>query len=329
MNKKISSLLLLSLLTSTESFADHQSSDSSDSSDNLVESVEKYIAFNFVMTNISYESNFTGEGDTLFADGYDQAADPIINNYLLATFDITFLPNTWKINLGYTGQVGKDVFYESASRSENITPYGHDEGESEVEYISFYTKPLETSFGDFGIGYRSMTQPNGVESGGIEIVDLPSLSTKSARFKTKTKYAYLTYNIPAKNKWYSGLGVTYSMGESNLPMLSADINNIVIKPDTDISQIEVGINKTLDEVNTGLSFKTLTLGLKTLDSSYFNYKTNKKESVSRDFELIHLDLIYMFKAKKQRQLYTSFRVLFSAGEFEEYDEIELNLGVTF
>lgn len=327
MNKKTSSLLLLSFLAPATSFAESESPDGF--ADEVVESIKEdgtNIGFNLVLNNISYQSNFF---DSDVKEGYDTAGpDPVIHNYLLATAGITLLPNTWKIALSYTGQVGEDVLYESQSRSgSDITSYGYDEGTSEVEYISFYTKPLETSFGSFGLGYRSMKQPETIETGGYTIVDLPSLSTDNARYETEIEYLYLTYNIPGNNKWYSGFGASYTMGTSNQPMLSADGSNIVIQPDSDISQIEIGINKTLEEVNDGLSFKTLTVGSKTLESSYYDYEKNEKETVSRDFEVFHFDLIYMFKSGETSQFYTSFRAMLSAGEYEEYDEFELTLGV--
>jgi len=289
---------------------------------NVLDKDGKNLNFVLKLTNVSHQTNFFND------NGID--ADPTINNYLLATAGVMFLPNTWKIELSYTGQIGKNVFYESKSRSgSDITSYSLDEGESDIQYINFYTKPFNSKFGDFGFGYTSMEQSETMMAGGLKIVDLAAAPTGNARYTTKNEYFYLTYNIPGNNKFYSGFGITYTSGTSNQSAISSDGANVVIKPDADFTQIDIGINKTLDEVNQGLSFRTLTFGTRTSDATYFNYDNSTNESYSRDYSAMNIDLIYMFKPKKGKKIYTSLKLGMNEGTYEEYEEMTFELGVIF
>jgi hypothetical protein len=306
-----------------------------DTAKDLVKDIDKdgkNLGFILKLTNVAYETNFLNDGSVMIG------ADPAATNYILATAGVRLLPNTWKIDISYTGQVSEDAIYESKSRSaKNITSYSYDEGKTDFQYISFYTKPINKEYGSIGFGYKSVEQTEVMmtDSYGMnKIVDLSSLTTGNARYKTKYEALYLTYSIPSKDRWYSGFGFSVMMGNTNQSVVAkpkpTTINgDIVIKPDTDFEQIDIGINKTLNEVNDGLSFKTLTIGYRTSSINYYDYFYNEQVSEERDYDKLDFELIYMYKLQKEKKFYTSFKMQLNEGGYEEYEEFKFELGLLF
>lgn len=314
---KINSLLLSIIIFIGNLYADDIKNIESENS--------QLVGFNMKLTNISYQTNFFNSANML--------ADPAVNSYLLGTVSITILPSTWNIDLSYTGQISKDALYESKSRSgKDVSSYRYDEGESDFQHITIYTKPINTNYGSFGIGFDQVRQNEimmGPNNGPNVIVDIPNPGSGNARYEVEYDSIYMTYNIPSKNKWYSGFGVSYGIGNTNQSVITKNENDIALKPDTNFKEFAVGINKTFDEVNSGLSFKTLTITKRQSDIKYFNKFISQEEKFSREYTGFDMDIIYMYKWKKNKKLYTSFKFSHVEGDFEEYDEMLFELGLKY
>lgn len=254
-------------------------------------------------------------------------------NTLYGTVGAMLLPNTWKINISYTGTIGENVLYEDSDYNNpkwTNTAYTYDEGETDAKWLKFYTKPLSTKIGDFGFGYTSIEKSNTHDIWGLKAVDISTTDINGiVRYKVKTDRVNFTYNIPSNNsKWYSGFGFSYGYETSNRAKARED-GNIVLKPDTTTNILTVGINKTLDEVQNGFSFKTLSFGISDSEHKYYDKTTSSNKSFSTSGEIIDIDAIYMFKPSKNKQFYLSSGILLKDDDGSGGEEIKLELGLLF
>jgi len=283
----------------------------------------KNLNFLFKLTNISYQTDFV-------QDNIDISTEPNKNNYLLATIGVMLLPNTWKIDISYTTEIGKNVFYE-AKANEEITAYDIDEGDKKIEFINFYTKPINTSYGSIGFGYLYIKQTEEMPIlYNTKILDIQNLAAnqKGARYNIEKEDFYLTYTIPSKNKWYDGFGLSYTYGTSNQSEVSSTTQNaVILKPDTTSSKLTIGIEKTIDEINQGLELKSLVIGRKNTQSEFFNYETSQDESFRRTYDVYGFNVIYMFKPKKNKKIYTSLELIRNVSTYTEREEINFEVGI--
>lgn len=159
-------------------------------------------------------------------------------------------------------------------------------------------------------------------------------SNEKAYFKYNEKIQkfYITYNIQPQDQWYDGFGISYNYEKSNR---AQEINNdLVIDPDISSHTISVGFIKTLNEINTGISFKTLTVGQAQSNIEYFNHNIYKKQTFDLDYTEVNAELIFMKRWESGRKIYISGKIISklydSKNETNRTDEIKkLELGFLF
>ena len=74
-------------------------------------------------------------------------------------------------------------------------------------------------------------------------------------------------------------------------------------------------------------YLALIIGQKSSKSEYFNYETSQDESFSRDYDVFGFDVIYMFKPRKNKKIYTSLQLYRNVNKFVEREEINFEVGV--
>lgn len=281
--------------------------------------------------------------------GYHQLAKGVE----LGTVGIMLLPNTWKINLSYTKEIGENLLFDTGRTQEakrvtdNPQNYNFilNENKKDFSWIDFYMKPISKSWGEIGFGYLNLeaTVTMVAESRinqQLKILNIQNNAQNGAysvdpnnkaylQYNKKVQRIYTTYNIPPQNKWYDGLGISYAFEKSN--GLQEINKNIVIKPDTISQIITIGKMKTLQEVKSGVSFKTLTLGQGKSEVTYFNYDTSKEEIFNLTFSELNLEIIFMKKWKTNRSIYLSGKIISrDYTDSEKLDEIfNLEFGLLF
>ena len=304
-------------------------------SDGLINDINKDALnsrFLFKLTNV---------GQDMYGSGSNDVLDYMPESTLLASFGIHLLPNTWRISLGYSTTVGDDLLFASSAIEdyENVldsgsTQFANSENDDGMTWLDFYMKPVTTNFGTFGFGYRQIEKYNvGVLYGVGEILDLtdgsgayttPGGGTPTViESNSKTSRIYLTYHIPAKNKWYDGFGFSIAQEDSDQFKVIDDATSVVLSPDRNTQIISIGIRKTTEEIKHGFSFRNLTFGIVTNEYDYFNYNTSQNESLSTTGTQMIIDGIYMFKAKNHRQAYVSVQFLNREEEDTSYVYQEL------
>lgn len=282
--------------------------------------------------NINFVVKLTNIDAQNWLDNDDTTGTRAINT-LYGSVGVMFLPNTWKVSLSYTDTIDTNVFYEDSDYDNpkwTNTAYIYDEGDSDSKWFDFYAKPLSTKFGDFGIGFTSIEKTNTHDIWGVKALDISASNiTGLLRYKVKTDRINLTYNIPTdKSKWYHGFGVSYGHETSNRAKSKED-GNIVLKPDTTTNIITIGINKTLDEVQRGFSFKKLSFGLADSTHDYYDKTTSSNQSFTTSGDIIDAEVIYMFKPQKNKKIYLSSGILLKDDDGSGGEEIKLELGVIF
>ena len=303
------------------------------------------------ITNIGYNIQLTHSDAAKHMDN-----DGILNNQdhstLFGTVGVRLFPNSWKIDLSYTGTIGENILFKSSTYDEfqtNLDNYNGNypinESKKDTYWVDVYSKPLSTSFGDFGFGWTQIEQfvineaydsslnakvlnmPNSSNSGALVLDD----NNKYLKYNTKTSRIFVTYNIPSTNKWYSGLGVSYGYEKSNRTKVIQRFKSIVVKPDSNSHIMTFGINKTLDEINTGFSFKTLTYGLIQSTHKYYDYDKQLNTTYTNNETQMDVEMIFMFKPKSNKQFYISGKVMLREEDDTEsyYSESRLELGMLF
>ncbi len=281
--------------------------------------------------------------------GYHQLAKGVE----LGSVGIMLLPNTWKINLSYTREIGENLLFDTGRTQEaervasNPQNYNFilNESKKDFSWIDFYMKPISKSWGEIGFGYLNLEATVTMAAEArmnqqLKILNIQNNAQTGAyvvdpndkaylQYNKKVQRIYTTYNIPPQNKWYDGFGIAYTYEKSN--GLQEINKNIVIKPDTISQIVTIGKMKTLQEVKSGVSFKTLTLGQGKSEIKYYNFDTTKEEVFNSTFNELNLELIFMKKWKTNRSIYLSGKIISrSYTEGEKLDEIfNLEFGLLF
>lgn len=311
-----------------------------DTAKSLVKNIDedgKKVNFLFKLTNIQFihEHNREESNENQPSVGGVEAKQ---KNTLLGTIGVSFLPNTWKINLSYSGTIGENLLYESNNKIDsNVNSYIIDDGKQDLQWINFYTKPLSTKFGDFGFGYTSIMLSDIFQTeDAVKILDYSNTANNGAlkssdeliQHKSKVEQFYITYNIPSKKSWYNGLGLSYMYEKSNQMQL-VENGSIVFKPDGTTNIITIGINKTMDEVNPGFSFKSLNYGYGKSIYKYYNYNTSTNDSSKVDTTSLSAELIYMIKPRKNKKFYASIKGAQRNDENTTRMEVVIETGLIF
>jgi len=204
-------------------------------------------------------------------------------------------------------------------KAEYNSEYTIDDGKNFTWY-NIYMKPLSTTLGVFGFGYTYFEnfdnisiregiladKQNSTNSGALHIIDTGGAFTY-IRHNYKTDTITFTWTKNTKGNWTDGLGFIYKYQTSNAMIkVDKELNKLVFNPDTTSQAFSFGITKTLDEIQNGFSFKTATVGFRKSESKYYDYDLNSNKTYSDTGELLSLEIIYMFKPKNDKQIYTSF-----------------------
>lgn len=267
----------------------------------------------------------------------------------LATVGVSLLPNTWKINLSYSTELGKDLIFASSSSEQwerdvdsYTGTYVIKDPDEKTNYLDFYMQPLHLSFGSFGFGYTAiertvvmsswLTIPVKALDVKDKTLDQAATFTENNRFarvnEETTRYT-LTYTMPKKNVWYDGLGISYSLNDSNRAYVIESGKSMVLKPEIKSNIIQIGIRKTLDEIDTGFSIKTLTFGPSSNEVSYYDYDKKSNETVSTDSFTANIETTFMKKLKKGKKIYLNAGIFKIEGEKQEYSEVSVDFGLIF
>ena len=285
--------------------------------------------------------------------GYHQLA----NRTELGSVGIMLLPNSWKINLTFTKEIGDNLLFNTQRDDEaklveqNPQDYTFIKNESEKDFswIDFYMKPISKTWGDIGFGFFHLQNSVTIvvdplyDQPYIKILNIEndsgaySVTSQNkvyAKYNEKIEKFYITYNIASKNRWFDGFGVSYNYEKSNR---IKEINkDIVIDPDTRSNIFSIGFNQTLDEIKTGVRLKTFTLGKVFSKTDYINYDTNKNETYSSTSAELNLELVFIKNWQSNRKIYISGKIISKFDSFSDLggdtglDEIKkLELGVIF
>lgn len=258
-------------------------------------------------------------------------------NTMFGTVGLMLFPNTWKLSVSYTGKIGDNVLYEDSDHGNPVWngAYIIDEGEKDLQWFEIYAKPLSTKVGDFGIGYSSSQQSTELTTTNYKILDYANVGNTAAlvgngliRYQTKIDTMYFTYNIPSRKSWYNGFGVSYAYETANRAKKKVQ-GSIVVKPDTTTSIISLGINKTLDELNNGLSFKKLTLGVVDSEHKYYDHDLQSNQTFTTSGNELNMEVAYMFKPKKNKKIYLLGGFMTVEDDASTYDRIKFELGLIF
>lgn len=273
------------------------------------------------------------------------ALHQVDRNYLQGSVGAIFLPNTWKVSLSYSGTLGRDVLYGTDYSTLDLHKDNTlvDDGTNEVSWIDIYTKPFSTALGDFGFGYTYVTFPkeyvtktsgNGTSTVGTTILDKPN-STNTGALESVNQYINqqstvrklnFTYNIPKQDRWYDGLGMLYQFELSDYMYFSKKYSGHVLKPDASSHLFSIGINKTMQEVGNGFSFKQLDVGYGFSKYKFYNYNLQQDIIENQNAIFYTVDAIY-----KNKIYSNSYYVSFKASERIEdtIDQMEIQLGLGF
>ncbi len=296
--------------------------------------------------NVNFNALFTHIGFDNYGDGTFQSW---MQTTQLATVGVSFLPNTWKIDLSYSTEVGKDLFLASSASKEweqEVNSYSGNyivkESNINTQYFNFYMKPISITIGDFGFGYTSVEKQATImaENGAnIKVLDYININQNGAiTFSNNYQYAQvnektiryvMSYNIPQSNTWYDGFGVSYALANSNRTYVIKPTESIALKPDITSNIFTVGINKTLDEIDTGFSFKKLSVGMANNEVKYYDYDKLSMQSINSTTEIIDIEVIFMKKLKKNKEVYFSAQVYIQGDDNQNYSETILEIGMRF
>ena len=261
------------------------------------------------------------------------------------------MPNTWNVDISYSGAIGNNLIAESASKTgydiivnDPSTDVAATASEKPFVWIDFYTKPVNTRYGNMGFGYRFIEDHykaaifNGNKA--VKLLDIPSgggaFTSSTTGDKTvlslnysTTRY-YATYSIPSSNSWYDGLGVRYAYEKSNFPR-AISLTSAVVNPNRVSHILMVGIDLALDELDNGLNLKTLMIGKSNSKIDFYNYDSSQSQSFTVSDTQVNLGIIYLFKAKNHRQYHFSIDVLLRDEKETnyKYNEFKFDIGLRF
>jgi hypothetical protein len=257
-----------------------------------------------------------------------------------ATFGASFLPNTWKVNVSYTTLVASNSIYFWGDHSDINNEFKQLEpglnyivkDKDKVNFFEIYTKPITTSYGNIGIGYKlTETVEEFIIRNGAQLIDRPTTNPGDGILRLGVKKTKYTVDFDNDKKgWKRLFGLKYAYETSNgLQVKDYTKKEFIHKPDTTSHIISAGYNKTLDEIKTGWDFKELYMGYRMSKHEYHNYLTNKNESIDDSGIDMSFDAIYMFKPRKDKQFYVSLRAEQHLGDYMRTFAFNLKAGLVF
>jgi hypothetical protein len=312
---------------------------------NTIEKDGKNINFNLQLLHVHSSTHSMPNGEYYELVGSEQ----------ILSFGATFFPNTWDLSTSFSYSIGKDLFFpnpETEERKEILSSYQGNylmnESEKPTYWLDVYTKPIKENFGEIGFGIykyeKSMpvqvTNPGHPESTGtvIKAINHPNSSGTGAyefqddsyifRHTEKVDQLYITYNIPSIDSWYNGLGARIGYEKTNRRRIVEPFK-ILVNPDTSSYLWLFGINKTLDEINTGISFKKFTIGNRFNNHKFYNYETNKDEELSETTSISNVEIIFMFKPGNDKMFFFSGELVAEDERYQSHSLAKLELGMLF
>lgn len=252
--------------------------------------------------NEIFRFNFAGEYTEIYPVSNKPAPSGDVSSdrqyVVLGTFGLTLLPNTWNLSISYTTSLS-----ESESWIKTTEYHVHDEGDNSMEIIDIYLKPFRTEVGDFGLGYSSNTFTISYVAGGTSravdstytLYDEFSGPFSTARIESNIKQYYATYHTPNNIDYVpEGFGLKVFMEESDL-VRNLLGNYFVSHPDTTSLGIGIGINKTVDELKNGFSFKTLMATYISSTHEFHDNVQNRKISLDSTGSQFDIGIAYTWK----------------------------------
>lgn len=256
------------------------------------------------------------------------------------TAGIMFLPNTWKVNISYSALISTNSIYFWPDHDEINDEFKRDysgqsyhiKDEDKSNFFEIYMKPLSTSYGDIGFGYKlTETVEEFLIINGTKLIDRPDPDVGEGLVLLgveKTKYLIDFDN--KQNNWKRLFGFKYEYETSNgLQFKNYDNREVIHKPDTSSHIFSLGYSKTFDEIKSGFDIKELYMGYMISTHEYYNYLTSKDESIDDSGINMSADFIYMFKPRKDKKFYTSFKAKVDRGDYMQSFGFTLKLGMIF
>ncbi len=318
-----------------------------DKAKGLVKDIEtdgKNIGFEFKLINTQL-NNFVEDGFVL---------ETLDHSTLFASLAVNLLPNTWNITLSYSGKISEDEIFIYPGGKQNIDDYNKlknqtdpstyaiDKGNQDTSWFDFYMKPISTSYGDIGVGYKNIKGSEEFGGYAITVLDSPNVTNTGAlllngnkryiRHNIELERFYFTYNIPNQDSWYDGLGLFYGYESSNHFYLhsNTDIaNKMVYEPDITSNIFMLGINKTFSEIKSGFNLKKFMVGQISREIKYYNYESSKNDSFNDDATTFAIEPIYMFGSKNGTRFYISIEMYSSSGQYMTREEEKFEIGMLF
>jgi len=307
--------------------------------------------------NLRLFASTTYFGNTLGQRDDSNGVDDSESDLLYVSVGVSLLPNTWDIRLSYSGVVADDLFLteDYEGEYEHTSVYEIDPKE-DPQYIDIYMKPIKTSWGDLGIGYRQyqlnytvgrrhhdtsdqetlymvdIANPNGPGALAIEPVDYQNPTPNQighVAYTAKTERYYLTYNFPDIEYVPRGLGIKYDYELSDQATLLQS-HQYIIHPDVTTQRIGAGIYLTEDELETGINIKKLYYSMGQSNYEYYNILTSSEGTLDKDSTKWEAEITFAYKTDSNRIAYIS-----AGGSSEEYEDSEalsqfvLTIGAVF
>lgn len=260
--------------------------------------------------------------------------DGMTTDYLFGSINVALLKNTWNIQISYTGLLARDIDEGGIeSRLSNYTGkvgVYYDSPKVDPQLFDIYFKPLKTSYGDIGFGYRSYTFGYNIEAitdqgvNGFTAVDIllpntnipsympvydPSIDTtySIAYYKSETTRYYVTYNLPDMKYIPRGLGFKYEYAKTDRPVAIAP-GILVSKPNTIMNNIGFGIKNSENDLQDGFNITNLYITRGQDVSKYYNHVSSQNEIFTTGSLKIESGFAYAIKFKSERVIYTMLEV---------------------
>ncbi len=226
-----------------------------------------------------------------------------------ATAGVVFLPNTYQITLSYTGAI-------KTSESWLKTDEYHvlDEGKKDLEVFEFYARPIDTAYGSLGLGYSSYTVTVVLigGEGSVDAVDnvnvtldagIISNNPRTARIQAEASSFYLTYTLPRDIDYVpNGLSLKFLREESDLSR-NLTAGKFILHPDTTSYGISAGIDQTMSDLKSGVSFKKLMYSRLESTHKYYDRFQAADMSLDTTAQQFDIEIAFMWKTETNKSLY--------------------------
>jgi len=330
-------LFTLTLLAfSTATFADNHTS--TQEANGIIDSLNKSVTdtthqlvddIESDLLNSKFLVKLTRLDSDYWLDGGFSPIETMPENTLLGTFGLYLLPNTWKIKFTYTLTLGDNIVFPSSAIddyedqiSSPTANYVYQDSDHDTSLIDIYMKPISTSYGDIGFGYRQINKHTiGIiaPTGTVTLLDISdgaggALTASGANpdivaANSRTSRTLLTYDFPVKIFSDTHLGFSYAYETSDQLKILDQSNSVIVNPDRTTHIYSFGIRKTLDQITHGFDVKTLTYGSVDNEYKFYNHTTSQNETILTNGSQFTVELIYMFKANNHRQYYLLAQIL--------------------